>query len=500
MKWIITVFLSLFIFNSCKQMVYPLGAKANGKKENVLPSPKVQKERAASAASAIESHKDFYSTIWNQEFVVNLAALPKSGTVPNEKIPYSGFWYPYSHGGTGIEWDSGGSALEKYDQVFNGGTMTATQWEEKNHNAGNARADWDGHCNGWSGAAQRHKEPAHEVKRNGVTFKPRDIKALLTEVYMSAKTGNLGGERCNSSSFSGPSGRSDPTVMGVCEDSNPGEMHVVVANWIGRAQHTVIMDRSVGVEVWNSPTYKYSYTSQDVSRETAMTKIIGSSGSTYRFNSLAQSFALVAMTLTYTKSSTNEPDTSTHESESQTYQYILELDISGNILGGEWTQESQSVHPDFFWLALEPSTPSGSTFYGNPGLNPNEVIKLWAESIDADQNNPPQDIMEPLWNNSWGKFVNYEIALDGASTGSVFLGKNTFLVIKPEGDYAGADITVDVALNGVNLTTLKSQGTTPLVYEFAAKAGINRLDFTWKRGTTVLSKEGEDFTRFHAIP
>jgi hypothetical protein len=40
------------------------------------------------------------------------------------------------------------------------------------------------------------------------------------------------------------------------------------------------------------------------------------------------------------------------------YEYILELDKDGKITGGEWVGNSKEVHPDFFWLPLKASAAS----------------------------------------------------------------------------------------------------------------------------------------------
>jgi len=42
------------------------------------------------------------------------------------------------------------------------------------------------------------------------------------------------------------------------------------------------------------------------------------------------------------------------------YEYILELDKDGKITGGEWVGQSKDVHPDFFWLPLKASAASVS--------------------------------------------------------------------------------------------------------------------------------------------
>jgi hypothetical protein len=41
-----------------------------------------------------------------------------------------------------------------------------------------------------------------------------------------------------------------------------------------------------------------------------------------------------------------------------TYTYVLELDAAGKIIGGEWTGDSKTDHPDFLWLPLSVSAQS----------------------------------------------------------------------------------------------------------------------------------------------
>jgi hypothetical protein len=58
---------------------------------------------------------------------------------------------------------------------------------------------------------------------------------------------------------------------------------------------------------------------------------------------------------------------------SKTYEFILELDAAGNVLGGEWLNSSKNDHPPFFWAPLGP----GSEV---PNLNPSYVKALLSVS------------------------------------------------------------------------------------------------------------------------
>lgn len=75
---------------------------------------------------------------------------------------------------------------------------------------------------------------------------------------------------------------------------------------------------------------------------------------TYAFNSAAASLVSVTTELRYiSESSASTGYTgSTINSYTMTdrYQYLLELDAAGKIIGGEWVGTSQTSHPDFLWL------------------------------------------------------------------------------------------------------------------------------------------------------
>ena len=103
---------------------------------------------------------------------------------------------------------------------------------------------------------------------------------------MSADFEFLGGNRCEVNGNSPtPGQRDDPTVMGECEDVNPGTMHAAIGNWIGKMQHALIMDQYQTYQVWNYPLYEYKVLSLDdtLTRAEAMLAITGTNG-TYIFN------------------------------------------------------------------------------------------------------------------------------------------------------------------------------------------------------------------------
>ena len=334
-------------------------------------TPFVATERTASGTREIRASESFFYSIWRKPHEKVLANLPERGVVPEDKVPYSGYWYPekrsnYSNqeynanfkGGTHI---GDPSPLQKYDQAYNAGQNKAVEWEIRNHTRApdDKDASWAGHCNGFSASAQRHREPQQDVAVGSVTFTARDIKALLAEIHMSAKFYILGGNRCDDQQkLNKPIHRGqrvDPEIMEECEDVNPGVFHLAVTNWVGRQNHAIIFDRSYKDQVWNYPLYEYTIEEKVDSLTAAQVRsqYISEAGANYVYNPLAQSFAYIRMRVYYADAT--GPNTgevlNSHRRKSALYEYILELDGDGAVIGGEWinTQCTRSVenHPDF---------------------------------------------------------------------------------------------------------------------------------------------------------
>ncbi len=336
--------------------------------------------------------KTIFEAVWNELLVYSLKSLPEEGSVSDENVPYSGFWYPNNAGGTGVRVSSDLSALEKYDKVFNGGGNQAQTWEATNHGPSASEVEWAGHCNGWTAASQRQKEPRHTVTKNGIVFEPRDIKALLAEVHMSAKPELLGGHRCNSPQ----SGSIFSNTDSQCEPINPAVFHVVLANWIGRKSHTVAFDKSSTNQVWNYPIYAYSAKISSMSEsEGARLFASGSQGQ-------IKDYVSVYLTVTHADSlgsdgSGESNSFPTRKSKQVVYSYALGLDASGSVVDGVWMNRSETSPPEFVWVAFEPLQNDSHPQLGNPHLNIETVLSLWAESIGENPGSAPRDIQSPCW-------------------------------------------------------------------------------------------------------
>lgn len=449
----------------------------------------------AADIAALQKNADFFFRVWDEGFTRRLDDLPKAGAVPEAKTPMSGGYYAESFGGTNVVVDGNRTPLQKYDAAFNGGANKAAAWEQSKHSSTTA---WAGHCNGFSAAAIRNPtEPKETVTKNGVTFGPKDIKALMAEIHMNVDYEFLGGNRCEDprNAIVGPAGREDIEVMGDCEDINPGTLHAAVTNWIGRMKHALIIDMYAGDEIWNFPLYKYAVSRQDTITESqARQYVTGNVGGKYVYNPSAVKFVYVEMRLTYIQAHKNET-LNKRDLVNLDLSYVLELNGAGDIVGGEWTPASLREHPDFLWVALELLTPNGTRYMGNPHLDNDQVLKLWAESVNVDPDNIPTDITRPAVLDDWGKWPGFEVSFDGNSRGAVFAGKKSHLHIKRREILAG-DVTLELGVNGSALKTFTLEEDKDLNFAFEPGIGLNRFQFTWKRdGATV----DEQFLRFHVL-
>lgn len=291
---------------------------------------------------------------WGTEFVWKFDDLPDKGTVPEIRVPYSGHIYPDNSGGTT-------RVLYKYDRAFNGGRSLAasherwdtTAFKEPVERTGlfgrtfrglrQRTPDWYGHCNGWTAAAIRHAEPEHSVVRNGVVFSPSDIKGLLAEIYI----------------------YNDHVVLGGEESSlNAGAFHAILANWIGRGEHPLGMESDPGKEKWNYPMYGFasSYAKHSPNRVEVKTNIA------------------------YAKDSQGEFEESPRINEIKYFHYMLELNASGEIVGGFYYRDSSII--DMVWVPLRPKrSGAAGNESGNPYVNVDSVLALWRNSVSAETRN-----------------------------------------------------------------------------------------------------------------
>ncbi len=262
---------------------------------------------ATTPKSVVEKQNRVFEQYWGTKFVWKFDDLPTTGTVPNFRVPYSGHIYTDRSGGTS-------SALRKYDLAFHGGRPLAVgfeQWDTTAFKKPTPRKgpfgmtwgmkmetpNWHGHCNGWTAATIRHAEPKTNVTVNGVTFTPADIKGLLAEIYMYNDVDHL---------------------AGVDTQLEAGHFHAIIANWLGRRAHPLGMEADPSEEKWNYPIYAFSSSSAKRSDRRVEVKL----------------------NLAYIKDSNGEYQESPRYRRVKSFHYDLYLNTAGEIVGGNFYNDS----------------------------------------------------------------------------------------------------------------------------------------------------------------
>nr|CCA14230.1 transglutaminase elicitor M81C putative [Albugo laibachii Nc14] len=214
---------------------------------------------------------------------------------------------------------------------------------------------WWGMCHAWALASVLEDEPRCPVNKNGVTFQIIDIKALLTVLYNDQQLDTI----VVGHKYEGPSnapkdqfGRPlDPTLR----DVGPGLFHIVLANLLVDFKQAVICDVEKGSEIWNFPVTGYQVHQMElVDPAYAAQMYFGSP--TYQFNPAMVHLAFVHISVYYVSTTTDPRKINSMLQSSYIrpiqYTYLLELDTTGRIIGGEWVLNSVEDHPDFFWLPM----------------------------------------------------------------------------------------------------------------------------------------------------
>ena len=267
---------------------------------------------------------------------------------------WTGWWWPMSEGGTASRRFGHLSPMEKYDKAT--GTA-AYKWEVENSKE-YKETSWAGHCNGVAASGIMLEEPIRSVVYNEVEFSIPDIKALLAEMWQGS--GWIIGDKCN---LKKPTyddyGRIKETE---CRDLNPATLHIAITNFLGQYGKALILDIDNTEAVWNYPVHEYKYVEKGWYSKSEAAAILHGDGTPYTYNEDAVDIVHVQMDLTF--SGTGR----------QVYDYFLELDIDGTIIGGEWYGRSKKKHPDFIWRPQDPKA-------YNPFLDLDIIRDIYFQSI-----------------------------------------------------------------------------------------------------------------------
>lgn len=257
------------------------------------------------------------------------------------------------------------SPAEKYDLFLGNMDFPLTTYEKKrtqimktvpgepDYDKDFKIPEWEGICHGWAPATLEfgNSEPITVTGKNGqkISFGSSDMHALLSyhlHLNKSSKTGFLG-SRC-SLDFKELKKKLEKREItkkeleekmnsAECADTNAGAFHVALTNQIGLMNQGFVADVTRDTEVWNQPIYSFE------------SKILGTSN---RATPGAAPGTVKEITV-YTKmgyvgeiQQTFKLVTKPFYIKYEEYEYRLELNADGEIVGGEWISEDR---PDFIW-------------------------------------------------------------------------------------------------------------------------------------------------------
>ena len=229
------------------------------------------------------------------------------------------------------------SPSEKYD-LFTGRYDYPLK-KEVEAKSSNPRAQiWEGICHGWAPATMNHPEPHPKLMKNPdgieIPFGSSDIKALLSYYYANGflipDTFQMG-RRC----FRGRWINRDRECN---QDLNAGAFHIVLANRLGIDGIGVIGDLNRYTQVSNKPII--SFQSSVLRKSAAGSRSAPGTTEVIRLRT----------TVNYVKDKGHDwrpvLGTSKQYYKQDIYEYELELNNQGIIIGGEWIS---SDRPDFLW-------------------------------------------------------------------------------------------------------------------------------------------------------
>lgn len=296
-------------------------------------------------------------------FTNKMSELPIEGTIQIGPKAWSGHYWPSNEGGINVRWNSPDregfkykspskeevkrmslaqlaqlAPSEKYDLYT--GQYDYPMKELAASATSRTAPDWAGICHGWAPATLNHNEPTPKVMTNPdgiqIPFGSSDIKALVSYYYAfhhEVESTHQVGLRCFFGRWMGGAR--------ACEDDlNAGAFHIVIGNMLGLRKEGFVADVDRYKEVWNQPVVAYK------------SKILADN---LKPSNSAASSAVKEMRVATEFFYVDEVDNVTwdmvHGTQEQfitsrKYQYRLELDAKGNIVGGEW---ESAERPDFLW-------------------------------------------------------------------------------------------------------------------------------------------------------
>jgi hypothetical protein len=308
----------------------------------------------------------------NRSYVRRLSDLPLTGQVADNALPWSDSNWPSKYAGIANRWTLSGEEIENannfsyelksYEQLSRldmADLQKLSPAEKFDIYAGRydyptVKAEWqrnqpnvDDHeslQHGWASASLNFAEPSAVQVSNEdgveIEFTSSDIKALLSyyQGQVSYARTNLLGERCRVEfdRFSGKNCKE--------KESNAGAFHLVLANELGRKNQGYVMDLKIDGQSLNFPVHSYA----TVIEKDNLLPLPHATPGTVREIEVKTTVVFSNVTEA-SLDATNE--TALHSDLTVVYQYRLELDQAGMVLGGTWISQER---PEFMWRQERP--------------------------------------------------------------------------------------------------------------------------------------------------
>lgn len=289
--------------------------------------------------------------------------LPENGVLIDQRLGWPGSHWASNLGSIAHRWSAGNpqnftykllslaelrdlaphelaelSPAEKYD--ISNGDYTYPTVKKIFKQFSPRESEWHGICHGYAPAALNHPEPASVTIVNpdglSIYFYSSDVAGLMSYYYATVATTpvSLIGNRCNYA----PNSRIPRRHQSNCEDLNAGAFHLVLTNKLGIEGMGFIADIERYFEVWNHIAVNFE---SRIIRDSAPTR--DSARATVRR-------VQIESTVTYAAAIAPRFDpvlnTEAAVYTQSTYEYFLDLDQKGNVIGGDWISDRR---PDFVW-------------------------------------------------------------------------------------------------------------------------------------------------------
>lgn len=206
-------------------------------------------------------------------------------------------------------------------------------------------------------------------------FNPSDRLPLATEAEATATSCDPNSEGCYKNVIKRPTEEQKMKYLAdnECDDLDPALFHLITVNHVGRKHHSMVLDVDYNAPVNNHPLSNYSYTYFDPKTgetgtyENSVRNVEDFNDDVlarYRTHGVSQIVGVkMSVNVTNWRPLTqNDTDSELNDKLlKKVFIYDLELDSSGNVIGGEWRGDmknrvtpffgirGKTNHPDFIW-------------------------------------------------------------------------------------------------------------------------------------------------------